>query len=143
MNIWIMVFNIGELLKMFSSLLILLYFLLLIYLLIKKIFFSFIFISWRLITLQYCGGFCHTLTWIGHGFTCVPHLNPPTHLPPHPITLGHILIFYIRNVSFLLLIELFSSVEFFHFNYFVSENKIIARIYVEYPSLVRTDRRFS
>ena len=25
-------------------------------------FFSFIFISWRLITLQYCGGFCHTLT---------------------------------------------------------------------------------
>ena len=24
-------------------------------------FFSFIFISWRLITLQYCGGFCHTL----------------------------------------------------------------------------------
>ena len=26
--------------------------------------FSFIFISWRLITLQYCSGFCHTLTWI-------------------------------------------------------------------------------
>ena len=25
-------------------------------------FFSFIFISWRLITLQYCSGFCHTLT---------------------------------------------------------------------------------
>ena len=25
------------------------------------IFFSFIFISWRLITLQYCSGFCHTL----------------------------------------------------------------------------------
>ena len=24
-------------------------------------FFSFIFISWRLITLQYCSGFCHTL----------------------------------------------------------------------------------
>ena len=30
-------------------------------------FFSFIFISWRLITLQYCSGFCHTLTWISHG----------------------------------------------------------------------------
>ena len=27
-------------------------------------FFSFIFISWRLITLQYCSGFCHTLTKI-------------------------------------------------------------------------------
>ena len=24
--------------------------------------FSFIFISWRLTTLQYCSGFCHTLT---------------------------------------------------------------------------------
>ena len=29
----------------------------------------FIFISWRLISLQYCSGFCHTLTWISHGFT--------------------------------------------------------------------------
>ena len=26
------------------------------------LFISFIFISWRLITLQYCSGFCHTLT---------------------------------------------------------------------------------
>ena len=51
-------------------------------------FFSFIFISWRLITLQYCSGFCHTLTWISHGFTCVPHPDPPSHLPPHPIPLG-------------------------------------------------------
>ena len=33
--------------------------------------FPFIFISWRLITLQYCSGFCHTLTWISHGFTCL------------------------------------------------------------------------
>ena len=32
-----------------------------------------IFISWSLITLQYYSGFCHTLTWISHGFTCVPH----------------------------------------------------------------------
>ena len=46
------------------------------------LFFSFIFISWRLITLQYCSGFCHTLTWISHGFTCVPHPDPPS--PPHP-----------------------------------------------------------
>ena len=44
----------------------------------------FIFISWRLVILQYCSGFCHTLTWISHGFTCVPHpdLLPPS--PPHP-----------------------------------------------------------
>ena len=41
--------------------------------------------NWRLITLQYCGGFCHTFTWISYGCTCVPHPNPPT--PPsqsHP-----------------------------------------------------------
>ena len=46
------------------------------------------FISWRLITLQYCSGFCHTLTWISHGFTCVPHPDLPSHLPLHPIPLG-------------------------------------------------------
>ena len=51
-------------------------------------FFSFIFISWRLITLQYCSGFCHTLTWISHGFTWIPHPDPPSHLPLHPIPLG-------------------------------------------------------
>ena len=44
-------------------------------------FFPFIIISWRLITLQYCSGFCHTLTWISHGFTCIPHPDPPSHLP--------------------------------------------------------------
>ena len=40
--------------------------------------FSFICISWRLITLQYCNGFCHTLTWISHGFTCIPHPDSPS-----------------------------------------------------------------
>ena len=48
-----------------------------------------IFISWRLINLQYCSGCCHTLTWISHGFTRVPHPDPPSRLPPHPIPLGH------------------------------------------------------
>ena len=43
-------------------------------------FFPFIFISWRLITLQYCSGFCHTLTWNSHGFTYIPHPDPPSHL---------------------------------------------------------------
>ena len=51
-------------------------------------YFPFVFISWRLITLQYCSGFCHTLTWISHGSTCVPHPDPPSHLSPHPIPLG-------------------------------------------------------
>ena len=51
-------------------------------------YFSFIFISWRLITLQYCSGFCHTLTWISVGFTCIPHPNPSSHLPLYPIPLS-------------------------------------------------------
>ena len=46
------------------------------------IFFIFIYFNWRLITLQYCDDFCHTLTWIHHGCTCVPILYcPPTSLP--------------------------------------------------------------
>ena len=33
--------------------------------------------------------FCHTLTWIHHGCTCNPKHEPPSHLPPHNIPLGH------------------------------------------------------
>ena len=33
--------------------------------------------------------FCHTSTWICHGCTRVPHPEPPSHLPPHTIPLGH------------------------------------------------------
>ena len=45
----------------------------------KKLIYSF---NWRLITLQYCSGFCHTLTWVSHGCTYVPHPEPPpTSLP--------------------------------------------------------------
>ena len=57
-------------------------------------FFLIYFISWRLITLQYCSGFCHTLTWISHGFTCIPYLDPPSHLPLYPIPLGLTLILF-------------------------------------------------
>ena len=33
--------------------------------------------------------FCHTSTWICHGCTWVPTPEPPSHLPPHTISLGH------------------------------------------------------
>ena len=33
--------------------------------------------------------FCHTLNWICHECTCVLHPEPPSHLPLHPIPLGH------------------------------------------------------
>ena len=36
----------------------------------------------------FCSEFCHTLKWNSHGFTCVPHPNPPTHLPLHPLPLS-------------------------------------------------------
>ena len=42
---------------------------------------KFIYFNWRLITLQYCSGFCHTLTWISHVLV-FPILNPlPISLP--------------------------------------------------------------
>ena len=43
----------------------------------------YIYYSWRLITLQYCGAFCHTLTWINHGYTRVP-LSQTPFPPPSP-----------------------------------------------------------
>ena len=33
--------------------------------------------------------FGHTSTWIHHGCTCVPHPEPPSHILPHTIPLGH------------------------------------------------------
>ena len=53
-------------------------------------FFKFYFyFYWRLIILQYYSGFCHTLTWISHGCTCIPHPEPRSYFPSHPIPLGH------------------------------------------------------
>ena len=50
--------------------------------------FSFIFISWRLITSQHFSGFCHTLTWISHGVTCIPHPDSPLPPPSPPDSSG-------------------------------------------------------
>ena len=60
-----------------------------IFLFIKIYWLILIYFNWRLITLQYCGGFCHTFTLISHGCTCVPHPDSPSQLPPHPIFQGH------------------------------------------------------
>ena len=38
--------------------------------------------------MQYCDGFCHTLTWISQGCICAPHPEPLSGLPPHPIPQG-------------------------------------------------------
>ena len=46
-----------------------------------------IYFNWRRITLQCCDGFCHTLTLISHGYTCVPlSWTPlPSSLPAPPL----------------------------------------------------------
>ena len=89
-----------------------------------------IYFNWKLITLQYCSGFCRAFTLVSHGCTCVPILKPPTTSLPipqgHPSapalsTLSHassivmgfairrhesttcILKFYLYNVTFLTL----------------------------------------
>ena len=73
-----------------------------------------IYFNWRLITLQYCSGFCRTLTWISHGCTCVPILNPlPTSflipsLRVHPSapalsTLSHALNLDWRSISHMII----------------------------------------
>ena len=36
----------------------------------------------------YCSELCHTMKWNSHGFTCVPHPDPPSHLLLDPIPLG-------------------------------------------------------
>ena len=43
----------------------------------------FLFLNWRMLTLQYCDGFCHTSTWMSHRCTCVPPAwtPAPTFLP--------------------------------------------------------------
>ena len=56
------------------------------HMLIKLIFFILLFFSFLFFFI--CGGFCHTLKWNSQGFTCVPHPNPPSHLPLHPFSLG-------------------------------------------------------
>jgi len=55
--------------------------LLIIFFAVKKLFFflNFTILYW----------FCHTSTCIHHSVHVFPILNPPSHLPPHTIPLGH------------------------------------------------------
>ena len=41
--------------------------------------------------------FCHTLTWISHRCTWVPNPEPPSHLPPHIISLNFDAEYIMRN----------------------------------------------
>ena len=50
-----------------------------IYLLLLFLFFNFTLLYW----------FCHISKWIHHRYTCVPHPEPSSRLPPHTLPLGH------------------------------------------------------
>ena len=61
--------------------------------LVLREFLFFFFFSWEdydyyyYFTILYW--FCHTSTWIRHGCTHVPNSEPPSHIPPRTIPLGH------------------------------------------------------
>ena len=52
-------------------------------------FFLFLILIFTLFFFTILYWFCHTLTWIHHGCTCVPKHEPSSYLPPHNISLGH------------------------------------------------------
>ena len=68
------------------------------YSLLPFYFFSFLFLNF---TILYW--FCQISKWICHRYTCVPHPEPSSLLPPHTIPLGHILAGYRSLCSFFLL----------------------------------------
>ena len=52
---------------------------------IFSLLFNLIYFNWRIITLQFCDGFCQTETWISHRSTRVhPAPHPPPASPPQP-----------------------------------------------------------
>ena len=51
--------------------------------------FKFIYFNWRLIALQYCIGFAIHQHESATSVHVVPNPEPPSHLPPHTIPLGH------------------------------------------------------
>ena len=57
-----------------------------------------------LITSQYCGGFCHTSTWISHGCTCVP---PSCFCFKHFQLKARLLLFQFNSVQLLSNVRLF------------------------------------
>ena len=70
------------------------------------IFNSFIYFNWRLITLKYCGGFCHTSTWIIHVCTCVPTPEaPPISLPIPSLILLKVLLYWMPTFWRVLIIN--------------------------------------
>ena len=58
-------------------------------LLYRDILFYFLFFYFTLFYFTILYSFCHTSTWMHHGCIRVPNPEPPSHLPPSAISLGH------------------------------------------------------
>ena len=56
---------------------------------IRVALFYYFFLNFTLFYFTILCWFCHTSTWICHGCTRVPSPEPPSHLPPSTISLGH------------------------------------------------------
>ena len=54
-----------------------------------SLFFFFLIFTFTLFYFTMLYWFCHTFIWISHGCTWVPNPEPPSHIPPHTISLGH------------------------------------------------------
>ena len=50
---------------------------------------NFFFFNFILFNFTIVYWFCHISKWICHSYTCVPHPEPSSLLPPHTIPLGH------------------------------------------------------
>ena len=59
------------------------------YFLLFILFFYFYFFNFILFNFTILYWFCHISKWICHRYTCVPHPEPSSLLPPHTIPLGH------------------------------------------------------
>ena len=77
-------------------------------------------ISWRLITLQYCSGFCLTLTWISLGYTCILHPDPPSHLPLWFIFLNFPILSKMSGIVLIILSFLYTELKYISHTHFES-----------------------
>ena len=93
-------------------------------------FFFFLIFNFTLFYFTILHWFCHTLTWIHHGCICIPKYEPPSHLPPHIISLGH------HHVPAPSMLYPASDIDWWFDSYMIA-NKLILFLFLQY-SLVKS-----
>ena len=82
--------------------------------------YKFIYFNWRLITILYW--FCHASAWIRHRCTCVPHPEPPSHLPSHTI---HLWVIPVHQPQASCIMRRTWTGDSFHIGYYTCFNAIL------------------